>query len=107
MHLTTTYHLLSPPTAILTVTNFDSTVSILQLNVNGIVNQLTELGMIMDRHKVMVAVMQESKAHLLIQYILFSELHYSIRRPVSMPRRRLVEVSELYRSITVSRVGDI
>ena len=39
----------------------DSTFSVLQLNANGIGNQLTELGVVVENNKVKVAVIQESK----------------------------------------------
>ena len=39
----------------------DSTFNVLQFNANGIGNKLTELGVVVERHKVKVAVIQESK----------------------------------------------
>ena len=39
----------------------DSTFNVLQLNANGIGNKLTELGVVLERNKVKVAVIQESK----------------------------------------------
>ena len=39
----------------------DSTINVLQLNANRIGNKLTELGVVLDRNKVKVAVIQESK----------------------------------------------
>ena len=39
----------------------DSTFNVLQLNANGIGNNLTELGVVMENNKVKVAVIQESK----------------------------------------------
>ena len=39
----------------------DSTFNVQQLNANGIGNKLTELGVVMERNKVKVAVIQESK----------------------------------------------
>ena len=39
----------------------DSTFNVLQLNANGIGNKLTELGVVLERNKVKVAVVQESK----------------------------------------------
>ena len=39
----------------------DSTFNFLQLNANGIGNKLTELGVVLKRNKVKVAVIQESK----------------------------------------------
>ena len=39
----------------------DSTLNVLQLYANGIGNQLTELGVVLKRNKVKVAVIQESK----------------------------------------------
>ena len=39
----------------------DSTFNVLQLNANGIGNKLTELGVVLERYKVKVAVIQESK----------------------------------------------
>ena len=39
----------------------DSTFNVLQLNANGIWNKLTELGVVLERYKVKVAVIQESK----------------------------------------------
>ena len=39
----------------------DSTVNVLQLNANGIGNKLTELEVVLERNKVKVAVIQESK----------------------------------------------
>ena len=42
--------------------NDDSTFTVLQFNVNGIGNKLTELGVVLERNKVKVAVIQESKS---------------------------------------------
>ena len=39
----------------------DSTLHVLQFNANGISNKLTELGVVLERSKVKVAVIQESK----------------------------------------------
>ena len=39
----------------------DSTFNVLQFNANGIGNKLTELGVVLERNKVKVAVIQESK----------------------------------------------
>ena len=39
----------------------DSTFTVLQLNANGVENKLTELGVLLERNKVKVAVIQESK----------------------------------------------
>ena len=39
----------------------DSTFNVLQLNANGIGNTLAELGVVLERNKVKVAVIQESK----------------------------------------------
>ena len=39
----------------------DSTFNVLQLNTNGIDNKLTELGVVLERNNVKVAVIQESK----------------------------------------------
>ena len=39
----------------------DSTFTVLQLNANGIGNKLTELGVVLEKNKVKVAVIQESK----------------------------------------------
>ena len=39
----------------------DITFNVLQLNANGIGNKLTELGVLLERNKVKVAVIQESK----------------------------------------------
>ena len=39
----------------------DSTFNVLQLNANGIGNKLTELEVVLERNKVKVAVIQESK----------------------------------------------
>ena len=39
----------------------DSTFNVLQFNANGIGNNLTELGVVLERNKVKVAVIQESK----------------------------------------------
>ena len=39
----------------------DSTFNVLQLNANGIDNKLTELGVVLEKNKVKVAVIQESK----------------------------------------------
>ena len=39
----------------------DSTFTVLQLNANGLGNKLTELGVVLERDKVKVAVIQESK----------------------------------------------
>ena len=41
--------------------NDDSTFNVLQLNANGIGNKLTELEVVLERNKVKVAVIQESK----------------------------------------------
>ena len=41
--------------------NDNSTFNVLQLNANGIGNKLTELGVVLERNKVKVAVIQESK----------------------------------------------
>ena len=40
----------------------DSTFNVLQFNANGICNKLTELGVVLERNKVKVAVIQESKS---------------------------------------------
>ena len=42
-------------------TSDDSMFNVLQLSVNGIGNKLTELGVVLERNKVKVAVIQESK----------------------------------------------
>ena len=39
----------------------DSTFNILQINANGICNKLTELGVVLERNKIKVAVIHESK----------------------------------------------
>ena len=48
----------TPPTEQI---SYDSTFNVLQLNANGIGNKLTELGVALERNKVKVAVIQESK----------------------------------------------
>jgi hypothetical protein len=57
---TTIPPLLSPP-AQQTPANTDSTFNILQFNANGIGNKLTELGLILEKNDVKIAVIQESK----------------------------------------------
>ena len=63
-------HLLGPTFTAITTTNWitcsaystdASTFNVLQLNANGIGNKLTELGVVLERYKVKVAVIQESK----------------------------------------------
>ena len=53
----------------------DSTFNVLQFNANRIGNKLTELGVVLERNKVKVAVIQEPK--LKIQEPLHPELHHS------------------------------
>ena len=49
------------PTQATDQNNDDSTFNVLQLNANGIGNKLTELGVVLERNKAKVAVIQESK----------------------------------------------
>ena len=56
----------------------DSTFNILQLNANGFGNKLTELGVVLERKNVKVAVIQEGvKALIKIQEPLHPELYHS------------------------------
>ena len=54
----------------------DSTYNVLQLNANGIGNKLTELGVVLERSKVRVAVIQESKLTPKSKNPLPPELHH-------------------------------
>ena len=62
---TTTLTTSNPPSA--EQISDDSTFNVLQFNANGIGNKLTELGVVLERNKVKVAVIQESKTHVKIQ----------------------------------------
>ena len=55
----------------------DSTFNVLQLNANGMGNKLTELEVVLERNKVKVAVIQESKLSPKSQEPLHPELHHS------------------------------
>ena len=54
-------HHLQPPAPSAEQISDDSTFNVLQFNANGIGKKLTELGVVLERNKVKVAVIQESK----------------------------------------------
>ena len=70
-------HHLLPPTPPTDQKCDDSTFNVLQLNANGIGNKLTELGVVMEKNKVKVAVIQESRLTPKSKKPLHPELHHS------------------------------
>ena len=70
----------------------DSTFNVLQFHANGIVNKLTELGVVLDRNKFKVAVIQESKLTTQIHERLHPELHNNAQGPFPWSRRSLADL---------------
>ena len=75
------------PSPITTKASDGDPFTILQFNANGIGNKQVELGEFLERHKVKVAVIQESKLTLNSRDTKHPELHHRKKRPSSRPRR--------------------